>query len=184
GLAGLRAATLLEQAGIEVLLFEARAQAGGRLRTVTDDGEPLYEAGGEWIDAEHRRMLSLLAAGGWTARPAPASAGRVSWRGTGWRDGAVPDGAWAGEERIGSLARELCQRLPTPIWKDASASELDQLDLASFMRANTQSELGRFWVNSKYRSDEGDDLDQIGLLGWLAGFQLYVNRTGGEMCAY
>ena len=184
GLAGLRAAMLLEQAGIEVLLFEARAQAGGRLRTVTDDGEPLYEAGGEWIDAEHHRMLSLLAAGGWTARPAPASAGRVSWRGQVWRDDALPDEACADEERIESLARELYRRLPTPIWKDASASELDQLDLASFMRANTQTELGRFWVNSKYRGDEGDDLDQIGLLGWLAGFQLYVNRTGGEMCAY
>ena len=81
GLAGLRTAMLLEQAGIGVLLFEARAQAGGRLRTVTDDGEPLYEAGGEWIDAEHHRMLSLLAAGGWTARPASEEAGRIAWRG-------------------------------------------------------------------------------------------------------
>jgi monoamine oxidase len=184
GLAGLRTAMLLEQAGIGVLLFEARTQAGGRLRTVTDDGEPLYEAGGEWIDAEHHRMLSLLAAGGWTARPASEEAGRIAWHGQVMRDDALPNEACADEERIEGLARELCRQLPTPIWKNRSAAELDQQDLASFMRANTRSELGHFWVNSKYRSDEGDDLDQIGLLGWLAGFQLYANRTGGEMCAY
>jgi hypothetical protein len=73
----------------------------------------------------------------------------------------LPDEACADEERIESLARELCQRLPTPIWKDASASELDQLDLASFMRANTQTELGRFWVNSNQHLDKMPGLSSV-----------------------
>ncbi len=184
GLAGLRAAMLLEQTGIEVLLFEARPQVGGRLRTVTENETPLYEAGGEWIDADHQRMLSLLAEGGWTARSASEEAGRVAWRGQIMSDAALPDEALADEEAVESVARDLCQDLQTPVWKNTHAANFDQQDLASFMRANTQSELGHFWVTAKYRSDEGDDLDQIGLLGWLAGFQLYAQRAGGEMCAY
>jgi monoamine oxidase len=64
------------------------------------------------------------------------------------------------------------------------AAEFDRLTLASFMRANARSQQGHFLLTAKYRSDEGDDLDQIGLLGWLAGFQLYAGREGGEMCAY
>ena len=184
GLAGLRTAMLLEQAGIDVLLFEARAQAGGRLRTVMENGTPLYEAGGEWIDADHQRVLSLLTQGGWTARPAPEEAGRVAWRGQVISDAALSDEALADEDAVESVARDLCEDLQTPVWKNTHAAKFDQQDLASFIRANTQSELGHFWVTAKYRSDEGDDLDKIGLLGWLAGFQLYAHRAGGEMCAY
>jgi monoamine oxidase len=39
-------------------------------------------------------------------------------------------------------------------------------------------------VAAKLRSDEGDDLDRIGLLGWLAGTMLYLDREGDEMSAY
>ena len=54
GIAGLRAAMLLEASGIDVKLFEVRDRIGGRLRTWTDgtDGT-VYEAGGEWIDSDH-----------------------------------------------------------------------------------------------------------------------------------
>jgi len=63
GLAGLLTAMLIERAGAEALLFEAMEQVGGRLRTVMENGEPLYEAGGEWIDADHYRVISLLSNG-------------------------------------------------------------------------------------------------------------------------
>jgi heterodisulfide reductase subunit A-like polyferredoxin len=39
GLAGLRTAMLIERAGAEALLFEAREQVGGRLRTVMENRE-------------------------------------------------------------------------------------------------------------------------------------------------
>src|SRR5579859_4662270 len=60
GFAGLRAAALLERAGVEVELFEARTRPGGRMHCVHDKDEPLYEAGGEWIDADHHRALKLI----------------------------------------------------------------------------------------------------------------------------
>ncbi len=81
GLAGLRAAMLIERAGAEVLLFEARERAGGRLLAAPENGEPLYEAGGEWMDADHRRMLALLKEFRLTARPAAGEPGRVAQRG-------------------------------------------------------------------------------------------------------
>ncbi|RYG33968.1 FAD-dependent oxidoreductase, partial [bacterium] len=41
-----------------------------------------------------------------------------------------------------------------------------------------------WWVNSKYRSDEGDDLERIGLLGWLGGFMHYLDREGDELSSH
>ena len=59
GIAGLRAAQLLERAGAEVTVFEARNRVGGRLWT-TRVGEQEFEAGAEWFDAEHSRVYALL----------------------------------------------------------------------------------------------------------------------------
>ena len=51
---------LLESLGVEVQLFEARGRPGGRLHCVDEGGGAIYEAGGEWIDADHYRVLNLL----------------------------------------------------------------------------------------------------------------------------
>ena len=45
GLAGLRAAMLIERAGAEALLFEAREQVGGRLRTMMDERRAALRSG-------------------------------------------------------------------------------------------------------------------------------------------
>ena len=60
GAAGLRTAMLLEGMGHEVLPFEARDRLGGRIHTVDQGGGALYDAGGEWIDADHERCIGLL----------------------------------------------------------------------------------------------------------------------------
>jgi monoamine oxidase len=184
GLAGLRTAMLIERAGAEALMFEAREQAGGRLRAAPENGAPLYEAGGEWIDADHHRMLSLLKEFGLTARPASDEPGRIAWRGRLMSESEVSAGSLAEVTAVESLARDLCRELRAPIWDNPQAAEFDRRTLASFIRANARSEQARFLLTAKYRGDEGDDLDRIGLLGWLAGFQLYAGREGGEMCAY
>jgi monoamine oxidase len=63
-------------------------------------------------------------------------------------------------------------------------AELDQETLASFVRSHTHSERGRWWLTAKLRSDEGDDLDQIGLLGWLSGYLHYLDREDDAMSAF
>lgn len=59
GIAGLRTAQLLERADVEVTVFESSGRLGGRLWTTDVGGHP-FEAGGEWIDAEHDRVITLL----------------------------------------------------------------------------------------------------------------------------
>ncbi len=62
GLAGLNAATLLRDAGADVVLVEGGSRVGGRVRTVHApfvDGQ-YSESGAEWVDDHHERMHSLM----------------------------------------------------------------------------------------------------------------------------
>lgn len=180
GLSGLRTAMLLERAGIETVLFEARPRAGGRVWTIEDSDGPLYEAGGEWIDGDHVRMLSLLDELGIAPRSAPEGSGVVIHRGERTTDDALWDEALEAESVVEDKACAMCQELQSPAWQNSWAADLDRRPLDHFLRDTVDSERGHFWVTAKYRADEGEDLDHVGLLGWLAGFTLYTGRDGSE----
>ena len=61
GLAGLAAALTLHEAGLDVLVLEARHRVGGRVRTIRGFPEGQYaEAGAEFIDMDHRLMASYI----------------------------------------------------------------------------------------------------------------------------
>ena len=57
GLAGLYAARLLQQAGAEFCLLEARARLGGRILSVTDDG---FDLGPAWFWPDMQPMMAGL----------------------------------------------------------------------------------------------------------------------------
>ncbi|MEM8523895.1 MAG: FAD-dependent oxidoreductase [Bacteroidota bacterium] len=58
GLSGLNAATLLEEAGMDVLVLEGRKRLGGRVYTLENiPGKP--EAAGEYIGANYARMINM-----------------------------------------------------------------------------------------------------------------------------
>jgi monoamine oxidase len=61
GIAGLNAARILVQGGLEPLVFEAGARTGGRIMTLQDVVAPgvFTEAGGEFIDSAHVDMMDL-----------------------------------------------------------------------------------------------------------------------------
>jgi len=183
GLAGLRAATLLTRGGLEVAAFDARPRLGGRLLTVETGAGPSHEAGAQWIDADHRRVLGLLDELGLAPLPKPYGPGLAIFRNERTRDDALWDDAARDQEEVEALAARLCREVGTPPRPGPDMEALDRADLAGFFRQHARSERGRWWLESTYRSDEGDDLDRVGLLGWLIGYQLYVDRQGDEPCA-
>lgn len=184
GFAGLRTAMLLERAGVEVKLFEAKGRPGGRCHTIDEGSGVLYEAGGEWIDADHRRVLNLLREFGLEPYGRGDWPRKLVYRGRETTELTIWNDALEDDLRVEAAARELCRDLRTPPWANTHARELDERRLSDFVREHTQSERGLWWVTSKYRSDEGDDLDHIGLLGWLTGFMHYLDREGDELSAH
>lgn len=59
GATGLTAAWRLQQAGLHVVVLEARDRVGGRLRTDTVD-DALFEMGGQWVAPEQTALAALV----------------------------------------------------------------------------------------------------------------------------
>lgn len=184
GMSGLRTAMLLEGRGYDVKLFEARGRPGGRLHTIDEGHGTLYEAGGEWIDSDHFRIIELLKEFEMEPETRPTWPQRVVFRGKTATEDEIWNNALEDDLRVEAAARELCRDLKAPAWANTDHAELDQRTLGDFLREHTQSDEGLWWVTAKYRSDEGDDLDKIGLLGWLSGYMNYLDREGDVMSAY
>lgn len=184
GAAGLRAAMLLRESGLSIELFESQNRIGGRLQTIDEGDGCLFEAGGEWIDGDHHRVLNLLRQ--FSHDPLPASVWPKSVLFEGKRKNEVDIWADALEDevRIDSMAKEMAAELSVPSWESYHCEEWDSIPLDRFLAENTRSLRGNWWLTAKLRSDEGDDLENIGLLGWLSGYRLYLDRDADVMSAY
>ncbi len=68
GLSGLRAATRLHAAGVDVVVLEARDRVGGRTLTEVIDGVA-YDRGAQWVGPSQHRMLALIEELGLTIFP-------------------------------------------------------------------------------------------------------------------
>jgi monoamine oxidase len=183
GLAGLRAAALLEERGATVEVFEASDRLGGRLWTARPHPGIAYEAGGEWIDHDHLRIQRLLEDMGHPARPAPMPDGWVDLEGERVSRSALWADARDAETVLAATASDLCRDLRATGWEGPQAAAANHQSLAAFLDRLSISRRGRAWLDVVLRSDEGHDLDQVGLLGWLLGFEKYVDREGGEASA-
>lgn len=189
GISGLQTALLLEEQGHEITVFEARNRIGGRLETITRDGQPLYEAGGEWIDADQPLLHALAQRFQGKLDEAVREPALAIFRGETrqtddlWQD-LVED-----ETNVELTARSLARELKFPAWVNKKFAKYDSINLSSFIRQHCSSDRGHWWMTANLRSDEGDDLDRIGLLGWLSGYVHYIdrenlNRGESEMSAY
>lgn len=79
GLAGLRCATDLVAAGLDVVVVEARDRVGGRVFSHTFANGQTCERGAEFIDGNHTEALALVADLGLTVSQRPES---IDWRAT------------------------------------------------------------------------------------------------------
>ena len=68
GMAGVRTAQLLQQAGLRVQVLEARERCGGRLHSVQVAGVTI-DAGGQWVGPGQDRVLALIRELGLTLVP-------------------------------------------------------------------------------------------------------------------
>lgn len=184
GLAGLRATMLLEEQGAHVDLYEARQRVGGRVHTVRDAHGLGYEAGGEWIDADHSRVLGILKRFGIPVTATPIKPYTLSAGGSRIPETQLWPEAKADMDRLDAEARGLAEALKDPVWSNRDRTDLDERNLADFLSGIGTSDRGRWWMRANLRSDEGEDPERIGLLGWLGGYRNYLNRTEGEASAF
>jgi len=184
GFAGLRTAMILESMGLDVVLLEARDRIGGRAFTFSPEEGIKFEAGGEWIDGDHNRVLSLASELGLAPMNSLEWPKLVVYHGQQTSEAELWSDALEDELRVDSIARNLCSELASPPWRNVKQRDWDNQKLSSFIDSHAHSPRGKWWVNARIRSDEGDDLEKIGLLGWLVGYQHYVQREMDVMSAY
>ena len=183
GAAGLRTAMLLEQAGVTVQLFEARGRLGGRIFTRDENGA-VYDAGGEWLDSDHVRTLTLLNELGLEPDRSSGWPSRIYYKGQHGSAESLWSDALEDELRVEAAAREMTRDLRRCPWENRHRQDLEKRTLADFLAEHTRSERGLWWVTAKYRSDEGDDPKNISLLGWLCGYMHYLERDADAVSAY
>ena len=184
GAAGLRAAMLLKEAGAETELFEARHRPGGRLHTIDEGFGAVFEGGGEWIDSDHHRVIELLKRFGHEPLQNQEWPGKVVYGGKHTTEALLWSDALEDELRVEAAALEHCRDLYEPAWSNTQHAEWDAMNVAMFLANHTTTERGRWWVTANVRSDEGDDLSRIGMLGWLSGYLKYVDRDNDVASAF
>ena len=145
GLAGLSAAYDLQRAGWNVTVLEARERVGGRVYSVRSFSNGLVaEAGGEFIEDNHTRMLAL-------AKQFDLKLGGVrSWQGQegdwgsfGGKSGPMSDvKIWGMDlhseiEKVWRAVAELGKHVPNPDQPQAAreAKQLDRQSAADWLRA-------------------------------------------------
>ena len=146
GLAGLSAARDLMNAGLDVVVLEARARAGGRVeQTTTPDGR-LIQLGGEVIADFHTSYRELVKELGLTIVPSFTDIpGESTW--------LMGDGVFLGEDMpwmadtdrkiYDQLDREFAELAatvnPDDPWSHPDAVKLDQLSFADWLRSQGAS---------------------------------------------
>ncbi|UOQ89151.1 FAD-dependent oxidoreductase [Agromyces endophyticus] len=174
GLAGLSAARDLAAAGVDVIVVEARARAGGRVEQAkTPDGR-LVQLGGEIIGSFHTAYKELVGELGLTLVPTfVASNGETSWS---LADGSFlgDDLPWmsSGDRRVYDAIEKQFSALaatvnPDDPWSHPDAERLDALSIAEWVRGEggSPSVLRALELSAKALADSS--IERSSLLAYL-----------------
>jgi monoamine oxidase len=180
GLAGLAAARDLAAGGASVIVLEARDRVGGRtLNEEIGDGK-VVEVGGQWIGPTQDRLAALAADVGVDTYPTYTQgenllerSGRISrYRGTIPRLNplALVDVEVA-QRRLGRLARSVVVDAP---WETPGAAKLDSQTVATWMRRNMRTRLGRSLLELGIEAVWAAEPEDLSLLHML----FYIRSAG------
>jgi monoamine oxidase len=175
GFAGLRAARDLADAGLSVLVLEARDRPGGRAWTRPFAGSgPLVELGGSWFAPEHTEVQRELARYGLATRTYGAPSA-VRWR-TG---GELRDGLPVPFDELASLDAAL-----VAIARDAAAleagmlGELGSLSCAEYLRRLGAPVATREFLSAWWIMIGGTDPERGAVIDALAAIAGHGGPTG------
>ena len=185
GLAGLSAAYDLQRAGWQVTVLEARKRVGGRVHTLRNFSDGLVaEAGGEFIDGQHTRMLAF-------AKEFNLALGEVgSWQGQTEDWGAYAGRAgqsndvnvWgfdlgAEYNRIWSALAELAKYVPDPLHPETApnAEALDKQSAADWLNVQDVQPLARLAFANHIRSEYTCEPEQFSLLDLARNAAMYYS---------
>jgi monoamine oxidase len=191
GLAGLAAAYDLHRAGWTVTVLEARPRVGGRVYSLRSflHGQ-VAEAGGEFIEESHTRMLSL-------AHEFNLPLGRVgSWQGQdqdwasfGEQSGRLFDSPFWGLDLHGEVGRiwlalaELGNLVPDPERPQAArdASRLDQQSAHDWLHSLDVHPLAKSHFTQHIRAEYTTEPERLSLLDLARNARMYyMDGVQGE----
>lgn len=164
GYAGLAVAHALHQAGADVVVLEARDRVGGRVWTDHRDGGPL-ERGGQWVNADHRRLDAAVTAEGLEfAAIEPRGSGIILDRGRPLDDSAVSARLLSGSlPMLPAIARlDRLSRRP------GSASRSTQ-SVETWLRRWVLPKRSRAWLRTSMLGAMAIEPKDLGLAGLVAG---------------
>jgi monoamine oxidase len=183
GLAGLSAAYDLQRAGWKVTVLEARERVGGRVYSVRSFSNGLVaEAGGEFIDDNHTRMLALAkqfdlklgGVGSWQGQEG-------DWGSFGGKSGPMSDAKiWGTDlhseiEKVWVAVSELGKHVPNPDQPQTAreANHLDRQSAADWLEALDAHPLAKNYFIQHIRSEYTTEPECFSLLDLARNAAMY-----------
>ncbi len=177
GFAGLAAAYRLKQAGLNVVVLEARRRVGGRSWSVRMKDGTFVDFGGQWVGSTQARFYALIKEMGGETYPSPGGGLTTLQRGLDSdeyhrikddTDMSFPGGdIYArAKKAVNDLAMTVDAQAP---WTHADAAQLDATTFAAWLRQNVENDSVRKLVASEVGSVPSASPEEISMLhlGWL-----------------
>lgn len=181
GLAGLVAARRLREAGLDVVVIEARDRVGGRTRAEQVAGTDLFvEMGGQWIGPTQDRIRALIAELGLETYPTHDKGmhtlefggfvrrytSRLPWL------GAL---AYADTTLVGLRLDRAARRLTAEGWSGTTARALDRQTFGAWLKRRTRTDAGSSFFRIATEMVFGAEPEEVSALSAL----LRVGAAGG-----
>ena len=180
GLAGLSAARTLMDAGVDVVVLEARDRVGGRTHSVVEDDGRIIEYGGQWVGPTQDRALGLIEEFGLDTFTQYSDGANQQLTGSDLLryHGAIPTGDPAQAADLIEAMVELTTRAmeidPAAPWEHPAARLLDSTTLESWIGAQDYCDGAKGWLRAMSRALFPAEPGEISLL-----HALFYLRSGG-----